>query len=212
MSNLKMFELNVAEKQEFNPWPHSPTAKAKKLVGHDKRVLDVGCAKGYMAKELKGQNCKTYGIEIDPDASRIAEKYCQRVIKADIESLRELPFDHNFFDVILCLDILEHLKRPDLVFPNLRPYLSSAGYLIVSIPNIARFEHRLRLFFGKFDYGDMGALSKGHLRFFTLKTASELIESSGYKIEKIEPTGLGSIIRLFPNLLAFQFLFVAKKK
>lgn len=54
-------------------------------------------------------------------------------------------------------------------------------------------------------------MCKGHLRFFTLKTASELIESAGYKIKKIEPTGLGSIIRIFPTLLAFQFLFVAEK-
>lgn len=211
MCKLKMFDLNVAERQGFNSWPHSPTAKARTLVGYNKCVLDVGCAQGYMARELRQQNCKTYGIEIDSKASGEARQYCESVIEADIESSKELPFGHNIFDVVLCLDILEHLKRPDLVLSNLAPYLSPEGYLIASIPNIARFEYRLKLLFGKFDYSDTGALSKGHLRFFTLKTASKLIESSGYKIEKIEPTGIGSIIKIFPTLLAFQFLFVARR-
>ena len=209
---MNMFELNVADQQQgFITWPHSPTYKVKRLVGYNKCVLDVGCAQGYMARELNEQGCKTYGIEMDSKAADIAGKYCEKIINADVESLERLPFDDNFFDVILCLDILEHLKRPDLALVHLRPYLSSGGYLIASIPNIARFEHRLKLFFGRFDYSDTGALSKGHLRFFTRKTASELIMTSGYKIEKMEPTGLGSIIRVFPNLLAFQFLFIARK-
>lgn len=205
------FDIDVTSKQEFNPWPHSPTFKTLKLIKSNSNVLDIGCAKGYMAKELKKKNCQVVGIEKHRDACEIAKNCCDEVINADIEKLECLPFPEEFFDYIICLDVLEHLVRPDLVLHKLRAYLSYEGGLIVSLPNIARIEHKIKLLLGNFNYSDYGALSKGHLRFFTLKTASELIECSGFKIKKIEPTGLGSIIRVLPTLLAFQFLFVARR-
>ena len=214
-----MFELNVAQRQAYNPWPHSPTAKAKSLIGTDKRVLDIGCASGYMARELKNQRCRTWGIELDPEVARQARDCCEEVIEANVELLEELPYPYEFFDVILCLDVFEHLNRPDLVLCRLRPYLASDGMLIASIPNIARVECRLKLLMGKFDYADGGIMSKGHLRFFTRQSARQLLQSSGFRIERVEPTGLGSILSLsiftlklhvWPTLTAFQFLFVAR--
>lgn len=145
------------------------------------------------------------------EAAIKAKAYCQEVINADIEKIESLPLAENSFDYIICLDILEHLIRPDLVLLRLMPYLSPRGKFIISIPNIARIEYRIKLFFGNFDYSDSGALSSAHLRFFSLKTARDLLESSGLKIKRIEPTGLGSILRIFPALFAFQFLFVAEK-
>lgn len=202
------FDINIASKQEFNAWPHSSTYKALQIIKPNSKVLDIGCAKGYMARELAKKGCQTWGIEIDAEACKLAKRYCQEVICGNIEEIDNLPFQKD-----LCLDVLEHLIRPDLVLYKLKPYLSPQGKLIVSLPNIARFEYRLRLFLGKFNYSPSGGvLSKGHLRFFTLKTAKELIESSGYRIDKMEPTGLGSILKLFPTLLGFQFLFIAYKK
>ena len=165
-----------------------------------KKVLDVGCFEAPLRKILVNSDYTGVDFVGNPD------------IEINLQETTRLPFDDNSFDTVFCIDVLEHLVRPDLVLYRLRSYLSYNGYFIASIPNIARLEHRLKLFFGNFNYSSYGALSKGHLRFFTLKTASELIESSGYKIKKIEPTGLGSIIRVFPNLLAFQFLFMAVRK
>ncbi len=208
--NKLMFDLNIAALQGYNPWSHSPTAKAKKLVKPNSRVLDIGCASGYMAEQLKSKGCTVIGIEKDHKAALMARDYCQEIIEADVEHLESLPFPDGFFNVILCLDILEHLARPDILLSKLQRYLAVDGELIASIPNIARLEHRLRLLLGKFDYSNSGALSKGHLRFFTKKTAINLLQTAGYRIEKIEPTGLGSIIKILPNLTAYQFLIVAK--
>ncbi|MBU1998204.1 MAG: class I SAM-dependent methyltransferase [Candidatus Omnitrophica bacterium] len=207
------FDINVASLQEgFNHWPHSPHYKALNLIRANTNVLDVGCAKGYMAEELNKLGCQVTGIEKDHQAALLARKHCQQVIEQDIENLESLPLEQGYFDYIICLDVLEHLSRPDVLLTVLRKYLSSEGELIVSIPNIARFEHRLALLFGNFNYSEYGAISKGHLRFFTRKTSSELLEGSGFIIKKIEPTGLGSIIRIFTNLTAFQFILVAKKQ
>ncbi|MCM8774341.1 MAG: class I SAM-dependent methyltransferase [Candidatus Omnitrophica bacterium] len=150
------FDIDVVSKQEFNPWPHSPTYKAYRLIKPNSRVLDIGCAYGYMARELKKKGCEVIGIELDSKACEKAKDYCVHVINADIETLRSLPFSSGFFDYILCLDCLEHLNRPDLVLNNLHLYLSSTGRLIVSVPNIARFEYRLKLLLGNFAFSDTG--------------------------------------------------------
>jgi len=88
--------------------------------------------------------------------------------------------------------------------------LKDDGRVIISLPNIARLEIRLKLLVGKFDY-QPGILSADHLRFFTRQSATALIEKCGYRIENIIPTGLGHRIKILTNLTAFQFIYVCKK-
>jgi len=194
----------------YNPSPHSPHTKIINYIGNGKTILDVGCATGYLAKELKKKDCNIVGIEINQDAVDIAAQYCDRVVAADVEEIEEPSFPDGYFDVIIFSDVLEHLRRPDLVLINLKRYLKSDGFVIASIPNIARLEYRVKLLFGKFDYGESGILSKGHLRFFTLKTAKKLFETAGYEITKIDYTGLASRLKVLPTWLAFQFIIIAK--
>ena len=207
-----MFEIkeNIREYQ-FDPSLHSPHVKIFNLVKPGKKVLDVGCASGYLAKRLIKKGCQIFGIEIDKQAAREAEKHCQKVINADVELIDELSFPNKFFDVIIYSDILEHLKRPDLVLMKLKKYLADDGLVIASIPNIARIEFRLRLALGKFDYQESGILKKDHLRFFTLFSVKKMFQEAGFKITKIDYTGLGSRVRIFPRLFAFQFIIVAQK-
>lgn len=206
-----MFEIgkNIQE-YKFDPSPYSPNVKILNLIQPGKKVLDVGCASGYLAEKLAKKGCEVFGIEIDKKAAQEARKYCQKVINADVELIKELPFPEKFFDVIVLSDILEHLKRPDLVLIKFKKYLADDGLVIASIPNIARIEIRLKLALGKFYYQESGILKKDHLRFFTLASAKKLFQETNFKIAKIEPTGLGSRIRIFPTLFAFQFIIVAQ--
>lgn len=182
-------------------------------VGMNKKVLDVGCASGYLAERLKKNECYVVGIEIDEAATKTAKQFCDNIIVGDVEQLNELPYPSKFFDVIVYSDILEHLKRPDLVLIKFKKYLAPKGCVIASIPNVARFEVRLKLLLGKFDYTDTGHLDVTHLRFFTIKTAKQLLESTGYKVEKVDYTGLASrisVLKLFPTLFANQIILIAK--
>src|SRR5215207_1882662 len=92
---------------------NSSHALIVELVGHGKRVLDVGCAAGDLAEVLTEHGCKVTGIEIDPEAARQAERRCERVIVGDVEDL-DLSgnLDDESFDVIVLGDVLEHLKDP----------------------------------------------------------------------------------------------------
>jgi 2-polyprenyl-3-methyl-5-hydroxy-6-metoxy-1,4-benzoquinol methylase len=213
-----IFDFNVAEAVDFNPWPHSPHTMVLKMIPPGSKVLDVGCASGFMGRELKKAGCKTWGVEVDPAVAERAKRHCVDVAVRSMDLGCDLPFEKEFFDVILLLDVLEHLNRPDLVLLGLTQHLRPDGRVLISLPNIARVEFRLKLLFGQFDYTEGGLISIGHLRHFTRKTSRRMIRECGLKIISEQGTGLASMVRskmgmeLFPTLTAFQFLFECSRQ
>ncbi len=189
-----------------------PHSKIVCLVGAGKRVLDIGCASGYLAEKFKYNGCFVAGVEVNPEEAEEAKAYCDMLINADVEQLAESTFADESFDVIVYADILEHLKRPEVALRCQRKWLSRDGFVIVSLPNVAFIGIRLRLLFGQFDYTHFGILDRTHLRFYTLKTARSLLREGGYHITQVEPTGrLSSLwpFRMFPHLCASGFVFKA---
>jgi 2-polyprenyl-3-methyl-5-hydroxy-6-metoxy-1,4-benzoquinol methylase len=162
------------------------------LIGHDKRVLDVGTATGYVAEALVGRGCRVTGIELDPEAAFKAAQYCERVIVGDVESLDlDVELGEESFDVITFGDVLEHLKNPLRVLQRFKPFLRNYGYVVVSVPNIAHGSVRLALMQGKFQYRPLGLLDDTHLRFFTRETVEQLFNDAGFSVGELERTRLG---------------------
>jgi O-antigen biosynthesis protein len=159
------------------------------FVGRGKRVLDVGCATGDLARVLAERGCGVTGIEIDPEAARHAEKLCERVVVGDVEDLdlSEMLRDEAF-DVIVFGDTLEHFKNPLRTLDRLKPFLRSEGYMVASIPNVAHGSVRLALMQGKFRYSSLGLLDTTHLRFFTRDSVEQLFEDAGFLITGLKRT------------------------
>jgi 2-polyprenyl-3-methyl-5-hydroxy-6-metoxy-1,4-benzoquinol methylase len=161
-------------------------------VGHDKRVLDVGCAAGDFAEVLARRGCEVTGIEIDPEAARRAERYCQRVIAGDVEQLdTDGALDEGSFDVVVFGDVLEHLKDPLKALQRLKLSLQPKGYAVASIPNVAHGSVRLALLQGKFRYRSLGLLDETHLRFFTRESVERLFEDAGFLVTDLKRTSRG---------------------
>ena len=192
--------------------------KLVKLVGKNKRVLEMGCGKGFVSQRLKQNGCIITAIEIDKKNAEAAKRFCEKVFIGNIETMKP-NFKPKSFDVITFGDVLEHLYNPANVLQQVKPFLKDDGLLIVSIPNIANWKARLKLLFGKFDYEAQGIMDKTHLRFFTRKTARNLLEETGFKIVKSDfvpsfpfPFFKKYLAKINPSLFAFQFIFAAKKK
>jgi 2-polyprenyl-3-methyl-5-hydroxy-6-metoxy-1,4-benzoquinol methylase len=169
---------------QFQDDPASTHSKIVSLVPPATRVLEFGCATGYMTEVLKNRlGCTVVGIEIDRDAAALAEQYAERVIVGDAETIdyaAELAGEE--FDVVLFADVLEHLKEPADVLRRVRPFIGENGVVVASIPNIAHASVRLALLGGEFRYREWGLLDDTHLRFFTRASIQDLFEETGYAV------------------------------
>jgi cephalosporin hydroxylase/2-polyprenyl-3-methyl-5-hydroxy-6-metoxy-1,4-benzoquinol methylase len=166
-------------------------ARAARLVGREKRVLDVGCGVGYLAKRLKAQDCDVVGIESDSSAALEASEHCRRVIAADITGIDwQIELGDEKFDYIVINDVLEHLADPAECLRSLRRFIAPNGSIIASIPNIAHGSVRLSLLTGSFQYRDIGLLDRTHIRFFTRTSVEQLFDEAGYAVRTIESIDL----------------------
>jgi len=167
----------------------SPSTHAKiiRLVGSGKRVLELGCATGYMSKALRDGGCRVVAVEIDERAAAQAEEFCERVIVGDLDELDlEHVLDGDAFDVVVAGDVLEHLKDPSGVLLAVRRCLRRDGFVVASVPNVAHASLRLALLGGSFQYAEIGLLDRTHLHFYTYESLQELFESTGYAIAHLE--------------------------
>lgn len=171
--------------------PNSSHAKMLKFCSGNQRVIDFGCWKGAVSSELKKRGCYVLGIELDPEAAEVARGICDRVIVADLDTLDLLEaLKGEKFDVGLFGDVIEHLKDPRRILLQMQEALSPGGFVIVSVPNVAHITVRLKLLAGDFDYTDIGILDETHLKYFTRKSITSLLETCGYLVETVDWTEL----------------------
>jgi len=150
------------------------------------RVLEVGCGTGATLRWLKDQGRARWiaGVELLPYAAAEAAKHLDASWAGDIEAL-DVPIPDGTLDVVLCLDLLEHLRDPWGATRRLAQLLASGGVLIASIPNVQSVQVVRRLVQGRWDYEESGLLDRTHLRFFTRHSAVELITQAGLTVDLV---------------------------
>jgi 2-polyprenyl-3-methyl-5-hydroxy-6-metoxy-1,4-benzoquinol methylase len=142
-------------------------------------VLDVGCGFATTSQHIETRGNRVTGIESSAEAVAVARTRVSEVIHADLQNH---PLAGRRFDVIIFADVLEHLAWPIGVLRSYLDLLKEGGSVIVSLPNVGLWSVRLNLLLGRFHYEETGVLDRTHLRFFTRRTAREMIESTGLKI------------------------------
>jgi O-antigen biosynthesis protein len=146
-------------------------------------VMDLGCASGQLGRSLLELNKARHlvGVELFEPAAKEARKYYDVVYVADIDTLR-LDYDKDF-DVVICGDILEHLKEPLSILRQIHAWLKNDGLIICSVPNI-RYWRILKdlVLKGEWKYEASGILDHTHLRFFTVRSFKRLLAEACFKV------------------------------
>jgi len=200
------------------------------LIKQNSLVLEVGCATGYVTKELRNKGCKVTCIEIDQELAEKAREFSEEMLIGDVEDAVTLEKINKKFDYILFMDVLEHLRHPQKVLMNVKDFLNTKGVVIANIPNIVFYPNRIKLLTGHFEYEDFGFFDNTHLRFYNYKTSRQLLENAGYNIQEDIPflyfpgeywlskmpllgrLGLKvtyAVKACFPNLFGFSFMYIA---
>jgi len=178
--------------------PHTLTIER---VEPGSRVVDIGCASGYVSRALKAKGCHVTGVDQFPVGG---DTGLEHFLQADLDR-SDFPLDAGGFDYVLLLDVLEHLRSPERFLESLRSSRTGEAdvKVIVSTGNVAFVLTRLALAFGWFNYGLRGILDLTHTRLFTFGTVWNLFEQAGYQIHEVR--GLPA-----PFPLAFGDGFLAK--
>ena len=158
----------------------SPHTLALERVRPGSRVLDLGCAGGYMGAVLKDQKqCFVSAVDINEISIRGLDEFQIHDLNIGVP---HIPADG--YDVVLMLDVIEHLNRPETFLEQLRQQLarSTSTELLISTGNVACFITRLMLMLGQFNYGKRGILDVTHTRLFTFASLRRALEQAGFTV------------------------------
>lgn len=151
-----------------------------------KRIIEVGCSSGALAREFKvlSPTCHWVGIEIDPSYAELAKRYCDRCLALDIEfAAEDFWKEVSNTDCWIFGDTLEHLRDPWSILKLIRTNITNHGVVVACIPNAQHWSLQAKLSIGDFRYEENGLLDRTHLRWFTRQTIIEMFDQSGFQIE-----------------------------
>lgn len=144
------------------------------------RVLEIGCGCGATLSKIKylWPSSEVKGIEIVDSIAQIGANNLD-IVHGNIENMN-MNYPEKYFDYVIMGDVLEHLFDPSKVLINIKRYLKNTSKLLISIPNIMHISVLIPLLKGELQYRESGILDKTHVKFFTLKSIAELLNSCGY--------------------------------
>lgn len=201
---------------------------ASLLVPPGAEVLDVGCGSGRAAARLLRSGCSVVGVEYDKERVTAAEDAGLEVFVTDLEQDDGLePLADRQFDVVLCLDVLEHLRDPAPVLRRASQLLKPTGVVIISIPNMAHGAVRVAMLEGRIERTDEGLLDRTHLYLYDRRAVEDVCRAAGVEIlERLSlrrqldqteipvdmqrvPDAVRTILESDPDAAVYQFLYVA---
>ncbi len=173
----------LAPRYPVKPSPRSSHAVARRWAGQSRRILDIGCADGLLARALADAGNEVVGVDRleRPAAADALSAYIRADLDGDLAALED-ALEPRSFDVVLLMDVLEHLREPERLLALCRRLMRPGGAVLVSVPNVANLTVRLSLLAGRWTYTEHGILDRTHLRHFTRRTARELLLRQGFAV------------------------------
>ena len=207
----------------------SPHTFAVEAIEPGSRVLDLGCAGGFLAAELRRRGCHVTGLDLFPLADGI------ELDEFHIHDLNEwpLPVDAADFDYVVMLDVIEHLASPERFLERLAEQmrLNPQMKLVLSTGNIGFVLTRLLLLAGQFNYGKRGILDLTHTRLFTYAALRRVLDGAGFDLVSVRgapaPFSLAlgetrtgralaianhALVNVRKQLFSYQFFVVARPR
>jgi ubiquinone/menaquinone biosynthesis C-methylase UbiE len=162
----------------------------------ERRFLDVGMSMGIVACAASKLGFLAHGVDnLKNHEHRYLSPIRQRfgVIYADYDASFDcLPFDDEYFDIINCNDVIEHLHTsPQRMLTEMRRVLKKGGFLLITTPNLAALHNRIMLLFGGTVHHSIEdwfhnpiwrrTTFTGHIREYTPRELRYMLRESGFE-------------------------------
>lgn len=173
-----------------------------------KRVLDLGAGNGALCAQMSAQGYEVCGVEYDGAGVDLArEKYPHiPFFRMGVQdSTMPIINTQALFDVVVSTEVIEHLFSPHLLPMFAQDLLVPNGWLIVTTPYHGYFKNLALSVLNKWDHHHTALWHGGHIKFWSKKTISRLLNDHGFEVEKID--GVGRFPYLWKSMIV-----VARKK
>ncbi|OOZ36437.1 hypothetical protein BOW51_07130 [Solemya velesiana gill symbiont] len=177
---------------EFNLKPPSAGASC----------LDFGCAIGSALDVLADNGWETYGCDISEQLTALADRQQHRIFTGELD---QLPGDWGPFDLVVTIEVLEHLQHPRETLHRLISLLKPGGTLITETPQVGL----LAELYGE-DWRVLAGLD--HIHLLTRETQIGVIEDFGCRVEATSSFGSGCTMGLVPPHIKRAFDTLVKRQ
>lgn len=171
-------ESNAEEIFNINlPFQQPIVDEISHIIKPNFKVLDVGCATGHFLHSLKGKVKTRVGLELNQEHVTFINK--RLGFKVYSEPIEEVSIKEGPFDLITCLQVLEHIDDPASFLKAIAKNLKSDGYLYLELPNI---DDILLSYYEVEGYRGF-YFREPHVSYFSIKTLKILLDKAGFKGE-----------------------------
>jgi 2-polyprenyl-3-methyl-5-hydroxy-6-metoxy-1,4-benzoquinol methylase len=158
-------------------------------------ILEIGCAHGFLLDHLKKDGWLVSGVEVSP----LAAGYARNTLGLQVHhgTLRDARFETGAFDVVMMLDVLEHLHRPHDTLREVSRLLKPGGVLLVQCPwELTHWEEVIEAFLRGRKTGCIEPDAvPAHLYFFNPRTLEAMLKASGFTVIARESGNYGAVRR-----------------
>ena len=193
------------------------------------KVVELGAGHGQVGAALHERGVAVAAVDLSPPEREFPFPY--------LEANLDEPFADRLVDeirgpadVVLALDVIEHLRRPEESLQEIRRAMKPGATLLASTGNVGYVLVRLMLALGFFNYGKKGILDLTHTRLFTKRSFCRTLEDEGFRVETVRGFGppirdmVGTslllrfldsassfLARVWPSLFGYQLLVEAQR-
>lgn len=146
------------------------------------KLIDLGCGDGIMGQLLKPAGYPITGADISPRALEIARPNYSQVGRLDLDRDPTPPQWVAGFDGVICLEVLEHLEKPQRNLARAFELLKNGGYAAFSFPNLFSWKNRWQFLRGRWPGGYCTYDPREHLQVFELPAFKNMAADAGFEI------------------------------
>jgi 2-polyprenyl-3-methyl-5-hydroxy-6-metoxy-1,4-benzoquinol methylase len=159
------------------------------LSKEQRRIFELGCGNGSVAHYLTKNGWEVTGIDPSTEGISLANQHYPRLRLLQSSASDDLSGKFGRFPVVVSLEVVEHVYAPREYARALFNLCDKGGTVIVSTPFHGYFKNLAMALLGKMDNHFTALWDNGHIKFWSMKTLSALLEETGFNDIRFRRTG-----------------------
>lgn len=170
-------------------------------------AIDLGCGNGTTSEHLRKQGLRVIGVDTSVSSIELAQHSFPELAFHVDSVYSDLAAKHGTFQLVVCLEVIEHLYDPRGLIRTVHRLLEPGGTLVLSTPFHGYWKNLGLAVTGKWDHHHQPLNHGGHIKFFAEGTLRRLLTEEGLEIAALHRVG-----RLIPALARSMVVVAGRRE